>query len=201
MFCNQTVNYKIRAIKCLCVKKHLISINNQWPLHSSLLKRGFFLYLLWKTNWEKKPPPPLSYSLKPTKAQFLKRGTRGVLRNNSKANVEKWELRRVEIVIESVGIVLNAIPRGGRPENKRPSGEGASAEVKLCQPELRPDERTGVDLWTKCKPAPACLKRPAFIPGVLDVIISPVGHVPSVDSPHGAFFDDIIIFLSFSQRP
>lgn len=58
---------------------------------------------------------------------------------------------------------------------------GVSAEVKLCQPELRSDERTEVDLCTKCKAAPACLKSLLSFQ-FLDVIISPVGHVPPVDS-------------------
>lgn len=59
--------------------------------------------------------------------------------------------------------------------------EGVSREVKLCQPELRSDERTEVDLCTKCKPAPACLKSLLSFQ-FLDVIISPVGHVLIVDS-------------------
>lgn len=58
---------------------------------------------------------------------------------------------------------------------------GVSSEVKLCQPELRADECTKVDLCIKCKPAPACLKSLLSFT-FLDAIISPVGHVLIVDS-------------------
>ena len=98
--------------------------------------------------------------------------------------IEKQMLRNESLedqkcFIESVGIVLNAIPR--REHENKGRQWGVSAEVKLCQPELRSDERTEADLCAKCKPAPACLKSPlSFLS--LDVIISPVGHVPSVDS-------------------
>ncbi len=137
------------------------------------LKRGFSFEGQAKRNNSVRPPA----SAKAYKGPFLK--GRGVLRNNRKANVEKWELRRLENLIESVRIVLNAIPR--REHENKGRQRGVSAEVKLCQPELRSDERTGVDLCTKCKRAPACLKSPLSFQ-FLDVIISPVGHVPIADS-------------------
>lgn len=52
-----------------------------------------------------KPPA----SAKSYKAPVLK--GRGVLGNNRKANVEKRELRRLEIFIDFVRLVLNSIPR------------------------------------------------------------------------------------------
>ena len=81
--------------------------------------------------------------------------------------------------MESVRIVLDATPLGERENKGR--WRGASAEVKLCQPELSSDDCTEADLCTKCKPAPACLKSPLLF-RTLDVIISPLGHVPSADS-------------------
>lgn len=103
-----------------------------------------------------KPPA----SAKSYKAPALK--GRRVLANNRKANVEKWELRRLEILIDSGRLLLNAIPRRGEENKGQP--RGVPTEVKLCQPELRSDERTGADLCSKWKPTPACLKSPAFIP-------------------------------------
>lgn len=99
----------------------------------------------------------------------------GVLRNNRKANVEKSELRKVENLIDSLRIVLMKFP-GEEGKTKR-----VSAEVKLCQPELGPDECTEADLCSKCEPASACLKSPLSFP-LLDAVISPVGHVLIVDS-------------------
>lgn len=75
-------------------------------------------------------------------------------------------------MIDSVRLVLMKFP-GEERKTKR-----VSAEVKLCQPELGPDECTGADL---CKPASACLKSPLSFP-LLDAVISPVGHVLIADS-------------------
>lgn len=64
---------------------------------------------LWRASQEKQ------FCQKVYKRPFLK--GRGVLGNNRKANVEKWELRRLEFFIECLRIVLNAIP-WGECENK-----------------------------------------------------------------------------------
>ena len=73
------------------------------------------------------------------------------------------------------------MPFPGENMKTKAKQRGVSAEVKLCQPELRSDECTEVDLCSKCKPAPACLKSPLSFQ-LLVAIISPVGHVPIVDS-------------------
>lgn len=121
-----------------------------------------FHWSLWRPSPLKaglvrnKPPA----SAKSYKAPALK--GRRVLADNGKANVEKWELRRLEILIDSVRLLLNKIPR--RREENKGRRRGVPPQVKLCQPELRSDERTGADLCSKWKPTPARLKKPAFTP-------------------------------------
>lgn len=128
---------------------------------SELTKIQPFHFSLWRDfsfeGWPVRNKTPAS--AKSYKAPVLK--GRGVLGNNRKANVEKRELRRLENFIDYVRLVLNSIPR--REQENKGRERGVSTEVKLCQPELRSDERTEADLCSKCKPTPACLKSPAFI--------------------------------------
>lgn len=82
-------------------------------------------------------------------------------------------------MIESVRMVLNTILK--RESENKGQQRGVSAGVKLCQPELRSDECTEVDLYAKSELVSARLENLLSFE-FLDVIISPVGHVLIVDS-------------------